>query len=194
MPTKGLKRPHKLYSPRLPLYNLPHATNRDIEQDECSKQKCSAVLSQHTGTTVQIIALTHVHNSYEAREFQQTPSGATVDSNRHLCRCNKLWKQCIAVNDINQRLPVCKHKDMPVTHRKIGLKASQMGGSCGFNFMPDTASKACSEAMSRSTRFESRFGPWTQSQFGPNLVEGQFGKMPGTMQEHNMSMQSTFTR
>ena len=24
----------------------------------------------------------------------------------------------------------------------------------------------------------------------PNLVEGQFGKMPGTMQEHNMSMQS----
>ena len=42
--------------------------------------------------------------------------------------------------------------------------------------------------------FKSRFGPWTQSQFGPNLVEGQFGKMPGTMQEHNMSMQSIFTR
>ena len=41
---------------------------------------------------------------------------------------------------------------------------------------------------------ESRFGPWTQSQFGPNLVEGQFGKMPGTMQEHHMSMQSIFTR
>ena len=29
---------------------------------------------------------------------------------------------------------------------------------------------------------------------GPNLVEGQFGKMPGTMQEPNMSMQSIFTR
>ena len=28
----------------------------------------------------------------------------------------------------------------------------------------------------------------------PNLVEGQFGKMPGTMKEHNMSMQSIFTR
>ena len=28
----------------------------------------------------------------------------------------------------------------------------------------------------------------------PNLVEGQFGKMPGTMQEHNMSMQLIFTR
>ena len=39
----------------------------------------------------------------------------------------------------------------------------------------------------RTSVFESRFGTWTQSQFGPNLVEGQFGKMPGTMQEHNMS-------
>ena len=28
----------------------------------------------------------------------------------------------------------------------------------------------------------------------PNLAEGQFGEMPGTMQEHNMSMQSIFTR
>ena len=28
----------------------------------------------------------------------------------------------------------------------------------------------------------------------PNLVEGQFGKMPGTMKEHNISMQSIFTR
>ena len=27
----------------------------------------------------------------------------------------------------------------------------------------------------------------------PNLVEGQFGKMPGTMNEHSMSMQSIFT-
>ena len=26
----------------------------------------------------------------------------------------------------------------------------------------------------------------------PKLVEGQFGKMPGTMKEHNMSMQSLF--
>ena len=28
----------------------------------------------------------------------------------------------------------------------------------------------------------------------PNLVEGQFGKMPGTIKEHNMLMQSIFTR
>ena len=27
----------------------------------------------------------------------------------------------------------------------------------------------------------------------PNLVEGQFGMMPGTMKEHSMSMQSIFT-
>ena len=27
----------------------------------------------------------------------------------------------------------------------------------------------------------------------PNLVEGQFGKMPGTMKEHSMSVQSIFT-
>ena len=46
----------------------------------------------------------------------------------------------------------------------------------------------CMQILSSVDQFESRFGPWTQFQFGPNLVEGQFqiGKMPGTMQEHNM--------
>ena len=27
----------------------------------------------------------------------------------------------------------------------------------------------------------------------PKLVEGQFGKMPGTIKEHNMSMEPLFT-
>ena len=36
--------------------------------------------------------------------------------------------------------------------------------------------------------FRSRFGPWTKS----HLVQGQFIKMPGTMKEHNISMQSLF--
>ena len=31
-------------------------------------------------------------------------------------------------------------------------------------------------------------GPWTKS----HLVQGQFIKMPGTMKEHNISMQSLF--
>ena len=35
---------------------------------------------------------------------------------------------------------------------------------------------------------------WFGRGLNPNLVEGQFGKMPGTMKEHNMSMQSIFTR